>query len=356
MNEIRFLCPNCGQSLEAPMDMAGETVECPTCTKGIDVPLSSGPSRPTNSSATRKPYVKTILITCAAGIVIGLGVSFWWFGQNPDQVPSDSTPNTEQALSQTAMSDASNRRVEGRRPATSIPEGINSVGWGATIDLVQSNTVALSRSGTLGQTLYPRGWPIEYAICLVVGANKTVFGTTYTLDGAYMPQYLRYTRARSQRDRFSYGTQSNTDKGDETPYDLTVFLFTATNTFAGYYSIVNANNEETLLADLNWSYGTRATRLARLDTKHVFPGGASEPFFVEGWKWEDNRSVVFLVRFSESQSKYYLGLFKFSRSFVESVDEIRAAWIKGIRDSEKSERERIKKKADGDLQRDRLLF
>jgi hypothetical protein len=38
MAEIRFSCPDCDQDLEAPEDMAGEVVECPSCEAQLAVP------------------------------------------------------------------------------------------------------------------------------------------------------------------------------------------------------------------------------------------------------------------------------------------------------------------------------
>jgi hypothetical protein len=38
MEDIAFSCPSCGQSLEAPGDMAGETVPCPACNTNMIVP------------------------------------------------------------------------------------------------------------------------------------------------------------------------------------------------------------------------------------------------------------------------------------------------------------------------------
>lgn len=38
MPDIKFVCANCQQHLEAPDAMAGETVDCPACQKPIVVP------------------------------------------------------------------------------------------------------------------------------------------------------------------------------------------------------------------------------------------------------------------------------------------------------------------------------
>jgi DNA-directed RNA polymerase subunit RPC12/RpoP len=38
MHDINFDCPQCGQNLDAPEDMVGLFIECPACTKVIQVP------------------------------------------------------------------------------------------------------------------------------------------------------------------------------------------------------------------------------------------------------------------------------------------------------------------------------
>jgi len=38
MPDIEFACPSCGQTLEAPLEMAGESVECPSCQEVMVVP------------------------------------------------------------------------------------------------------------------------------------------------------------------------------------------------------------------------------------------------------------------------------------------------------------------------------
>ncbi len=40
MSDITFNCPECNQELEAPVEMAGETVECPNCNQPMIVPAS----------------------------------------------------------------------------------------------------------------------------------------------------------------------------------------------------------------------------------------------------------------------------------------------------------------------------
>lgn len=38
MADIEFSCKGCGQHLEAPPEMAGETVECPQCGTRLEIP------------------------------------------------------------------------------------------------------------------------------------------------------------------------------------------------------------------------------------------------------------------------------------------------------------------------------
>lgn len=42
MSDINFDCPKCGQNLDAPADLAGLFVECPSCAAIVKVPLGSG--------------------------------------------------------------------------------------------------------------------------------------------------------------------------------------------------------------------------------------------------------------------------------------------------------------------------
>jgi hypothetical protein len=52
MADIRFGCPGCNQTLEAPPEMAGEGVECPNCQTQMSVPQPESPAAPTEAPAT----------------------------------------------------------------------------------------------------------------------------------------------------------------------------------------------------------------------------------------------------------------------------------------------------------------
>lgn len=51
MSDINFDCPNCGQNLDAPPDLAGLFIECPSCASVIKVPAA--PGRSAESVATK---------------------------------------------------------------------------------------------------------------------------------------------------------------------------------------------------------------------------------------------------------------------------------------------------------------
>ena len=38
MADINFNCPHCGQNLNGPDEMAGQTIDCPVCQKSFQIP------------------------------------------------------------------------------------------------------------------------------------------------------------------------------------------------------------------------------------------------------------------------------------------------------------------------------
>ena len=56
MEFINFDCPECGQNLDAPSDMAGQQIECPNCSHAILIPSAdSVPSPAARPSAPNPP-------------------------------------------------------------------------------------------------------------------------------------------------------------------------------------------------------------------------------------------------------------------------------------------------------------
>jgi predicted RNA-binding Zn-ribbon protein involved in translation (DUF1610 family) len=54
---VAFVCRACGQEIEAPVDMVGMAVDCPTCGTGLTVPLANAP-KPTTTKQPAAPSAK----------------------------------------------------------------------------------------------------------------------------------------------------------------------------------------------------------------------------------------------------------------------------------------------------------
>lgn len=54
MSDINFDCPKCGQNLDAPPDLAGLFIECPSCNAIIKVPTMSGAAVPGAADAAAR--------------------------------------------------------------------------------------------------------------------------------------------------------------------------------------------------------------------------------------------------------------------------------------------------------------
>jgi hypothetical protein len=52
MSDLEFTCPHCQQTLEAPEEMLGETIDCPSCNGSIQLPhpKAAVPSKSQQSS------------------------------------------------------------------------------------------------------------------------------------------------------------------------------------------------------------------------------------------------------------------------------------------------------------------
>jgi len=64
MADINFNCPHCGQNLNGPEEMAGQSIDCPVCQKSFEIPGGiievpkeklSAPDRPSAPAAPSAP-------------------------------------------------------------------------------------------------------------------------------------------------------------------------------------------------------------------------------------------------------------------------------------------------------------
>ena len=55
MSDLKFNCPHCEQSLEAPEEMLGQTIECPSCNSTIQLPDPEPQHKPDPPVELRTP-------------------------------------------------------------------------------------------------------------------------------------------------------------------------------------------------------------------------------------------------------------------------------------------------------------
>jgi DNA-directed RNA polymerase subunit RPC12/RpoP len=84
VSDYKFDCPHCGQSLEAPEDMLGETIDCPSCNGKLELPKPEPappprprPQRPRPQHTQQRPQQKqTVETNVRQGALIGGVVCF----------------------------------------------------------------------------------------------------------------------------------------------------------------------------------------------------------------------------------------------------------------------------------------
>ncbi len=60
MSDVKMECGKCGQRLEVPEDMHGETVECPSCNEEIVVPAQSPDAPPASDEPVEPELTEAI--------------------------------------------------------------------------------------------------------------------------------------------------------------------------------------------------------------------------------------------------------------------------------------------------------
>ncbi len=112
MNELKFECPHCKQSLEASEDLFGESINCPTCNETLTVPFpQSGNSisktevhNNNRTKAAKRKYPPWVWYSSgiAAGLLmLALALMFWPSKRHsPTSRASGSTEQLRRALEQ----------------------------------------------------------------------------------------------------------------------------------------------------------------------------------------------------------------------------------------------------------------
>ena len=74
MADIEIECPYCGETLEAPEEMGGETVDCPACSKPIRIELiEEQAAEEGECPACGEPMAEGAVLCVACGYHAGLG-------------------------------------------------------------------------------------------------------------------------------------------------------------------------------------------------------------------------------------------------------------------------------------------
>lgn len=88
---IKIACPHCQQRIEAPGDVIGTVVTCPTCQQPIHVGFRGESAAPSAKTYSRKPATKKLLLFAGLGcggvflLVIILAIAIWIVTPSPAQ-------------------------------------------------------------------------------------------------------------------------------------------------------------------------------------------------------------------------------------------------------------------------------
>lgn len=183
MSDIKFNCPSCGQSLEAPPGMAGQLIDCPSCKKTIEVyayrttpgveiphpPLASSP-RPSpkihRTQPPSPPSAKVLpkklvfllvppLVTLVIGILVGYAVG------KPSSQTSKHSASSAQHAPATPTSDDHVNRIANVLAADINNLGNNPITGQESVSIEQ---VVLFYDKYAGQKLVFQGCSVDHDV------------------------------------------------------------------------------------------------------------------------------------------------------------------------------------------------
>ena len=110
MSDLTFNCPHCGQELEAPEDLLGQSIECPSCNGSIQLPEPEPKPTPKKKVVVRKrtttqgirstqPRTRSTVAATSApsntnmgkvftgiiGVAVAIGWAWWYLGGGYEQ-------------------------------------------------------------------------------------------------------------------------------------------------------------------------------------------------------------------------------------------------------------------------------
>ena len=104
MGDVRFTCPSCGQTLEAPPDMCGEMVDCPKCEISIEVPRRlklTNPQVEVSAKTDRLEVQRTRKCPFCSELILSDAIKCRFCGEFLDgraALPSTQPPNHHQKV------------------------------------------------------------------------------------------------------------------------------------------------------------------------------------------------------------------------------------------------------------------
>jgi len=102
MSDFKFNCPHCEQPLEAPKEMLGQTIECPSCKGAIELPAPAPQPKsitPVKISKKKSPVQKGcgFLIVIVVGIPLLIGI----FSGISDSLNTTQSPSRPSSVAST---------------------------------------------------------------------------------------------------------------------------------------------------------------------------------------------------------------------------------------------------------------
>jgi hypothetical protein len=207
MPDIHFECPKCGQTIDAPQEMAAQLVDCPACKETIEVPVRNRrvmpagftppPTKPVSKPPTPKPSAVSQLAWILAVVFFTTSILFAYLYLSEKQTLQktqaalaraalDMTKKSEaelknnvQAAEAVAKENVSELAAEGRQALSGIYYSEQARHQGVYKDELdlRSDNSAVWLHDSSGQKLEDSKWTTD-------GDNITVGKTKFKIEGS----------------------------------------------------------------------------------------------------------------------------------------------------------------------------
>ena len=124
---IKFACRHCGQSIEAAIEVAGTTIDCPTCGEKFRAPSAM---LPIPKRTSRAPFIATCLVLIAIGLFLFYRKSSRAWDEHMAEVERERAEHPEKYESATGRQ----LRYRDEAEAAMLKECSNYVGFTRVLD------------------------------------------------------------------------------------------------------------------------------------------------------------------------------------------------------------------------------